>query len=163
MPEAAPPATGRQRTQPPIYVTQPAMPPLQDFVASLEQIWDSKFLTNGGQFHQRLEQALCEHLGVEHISLFANGTLALMTALQALGIDGEVITTPYSFVATSHALLWNGLTAGVRRHRPGHASTSTRTGSRPRSRPLPRAIMPVHCYGTPAMSSASRPSPASTS
>jgi dTDP-4-amino-4,6-dideoxygalactose transaminase/predicted O-linked N-acetylglucosamine transferase (SPINDLY family) len=134
--------------QPPIYVTQPAMPPLKDFVASLEQIWDSKFLTNGGQFHQRLEQALCEHLGVEHISLFANGTLALMTALQALGIDGEVITTPYSFVATSHALLWNGLT-------PVFADIDPVTFNLDPEKieaaitPATRAIMPVHCYGTP--------------
>jgi dTDP-4-amino-4,6-dideoxygalactose transaminase len=138
------------------------MPPLQDFVASLEQIWDSKFLTNGGQFHQRLEQALCEHLGVEHISLFANGTLALMTALQALGIEGEVITTPYSFVATSHALLWNGLSPVFADIDPA-PSTSTRTGSKPRSRP-PRARS-CRCTATarPAMSSASRRSPASTS
>jgi dTDP-4-amino-4,6-dideoxygalactose transaminase/predicted O-linked N-acetylglucosamine transferase (SPINDLY family) len=145
-PPAAPPAPAAP--QPTIYVTQPAMPPLQDFVASLEQIWDSKFLTNGGQFHQRLEQALCEHLGVEHISLFANGTLALMTALQALGIDGEVITTPYSFVATSHALLWNGLT-------PVFADIDPRTFNLDPDRieaaitPATRAIMPVHCYGTP--------------
>ncbi|MGB9109124.1 MAG: DegT/DnrJ/EryC1/StrS family aminotransferase [Telluria sp.] len=147
MPAAAPPAAP---AAPPatIYVTQPAMPPLQDFVASLEQIWDSKFLTNGGQFHQRLEQALCEHLGVEHISLFANGTLALMTALQALGIEGEVITTPYSFVATSHALLWNGLT-------PVFADIDPRTFNLDPARieaaitPATRAIMPVHCYGTP--------------
>jgi dTDP-4-amino-4,6-dideoxygalactose transaminase len=141
-PPAPAPAT------PPIYVTQPAMPPLQDFVASLEQIWDSKFLTNGGQFHQRLEQALCEHLGVEHISLFANGTLALMTALQALGIEGEVITTPYSFVATSHSLLWNGLT-------PVFADIDPVTFNLDPAKieaaitPATRAIMPVHCYGTP--------------
>jgi dTDP-4-amino-4,6-dideoxygalactose transaminase/predicted O-linked N-acetylglucosamine transferase (SPINDLY family) len=142
-PEAAPapaPAT--------IYVTQPDLPPLQDFVASLEQIWDSKHLTNGGPFHQQLEQALCEHLGVEHISLFANGTLALMTALQALGIEGEVITTPYSFAATTHAMKWNGLT-------PVFADIDPRTFNLDPDRieaaitPSTRAIMPVHCYGTP--------------
>lgn len=131
-----------------IYVTQPDMPPLQDFVASLEQIWDSKYLTNGGPFHQRLEQALREHLGVEHISLFANGTLALMTALQALGIDGEVITTPYSFAATTHALTWNRL-------RPVFADIDPITFNLDPDRieaaitPHTRAIMPVHCYGTP--------------
>jgi dTDP-4-amino-4,6-dideoxygalactose transaminase/predicted O-linked N-acetylglucosamine transferase (SPINDLY family) len=145
VPAAAPEPAAAQPT---IYVTQPAMPPLQDFVASLEQIWDSKFLTNGGQFHQRLEQALCEHLGVEHICLFANGTLALMTALQALGIEGEVITTPYSFVATSHALLWNGL-------KPVFADIDPLTFNLDPDKieaaitPSTRAIMPVHCYGTP--------------
>jgi hypothetical protein len=102
-PRSRKPRTNRCRAAADLRDAAGYMPPLADFVASLEQIWDSKFLTNGGQFHQRLEQALCEHLGVEHISLFANGTLALMTALQALGIEGEVITTPYSFVATSHA------------------------------------------------------------
>jgi dTDP-4-amino-4,6-dideoxygalactose transaminase len=143
VPQAAAP-----QAAPPIYVTQPDMPKLEDFVASLEQIWDSKFLTNGGPFHQRLEQALCEHLGVEHISLFANGTLALMTALQALGIDGEVITTPYSFAATTHALTWNRL-------QPVFADIDPRTFNLDPERieaaitPRTRAIMPVHCYGTP--------------
>ena len=84
----------------PIYVTQPTLPELADFIPYLEQIWDNKILTNGGPFHQQLEQALCDYLGVKHISLFTNGTLALVTALQALRITGEVITTPYSFVAT---------------------------------------------------------------
>src|SRR5690606_39102682 len=93
----------------PIYVTQPFLPPLEDFIPYLEQIWANKILTNGGPFHQQLEQALCDYLGVEHIALFANGTLALVTALQALRVSGEVITTPYSFAATAHALLWNGL------------------------------------------------------
>jgi dTDP-4-amino-4,6-dideoxygalactose transaminase/predicted O-linked N-acetylglucosamine transferase (SPINDLY family) len=145
-PQAAPPQ--ETLAQPPIYVTQPAMPPLQDFVASLEQIWDSKFLTNGGQFHQRLEQALCEHLGVEYISLFSNGTIALMTALQALGIEGEVITTPYSFVATTHAMVWNGL-------RPVFADIDPVSFNLDPDRieaaitPATRAIMPVHCYGNP--------------
>lgn len=133
---------------PPIYVTQPDLPPLQDFVASLERIWDSKFLTNGGQFHQQLESALEEHLGVEHISLFANGTIALMTALQALGVEGEVITTPYSFVATAHALLWNGL-------QPVFADIDPATFNLDPDRieaaitPRTTAIMPVHVYGTP--------------
>ena len=90
---------------PPIYVTQLFLPPLEEFIPYLEKIWNSKILTNNGPFHRELEQAQCRYLGIEHISLFANGTLALVTALQALRITGEVITTPYSFVATSHALL----------------------------------------------------------
>ena len=92
----------------PIYVTQPYLPPLEEFTPYLEKIWDNKILTNGGPFHQQLEKALCEYLGVEHVALFSNGTIALITALQALRITGEVITTPYSFVATAHSLLWNG-------------------------------------------------------
>ena len=93
----------------PIYVTQPYLPPLKEFFPYLEKIWDSKILTNGGPLHQQFEAALSEYLGVKHIALFANGTLALVTALQALRITGEVITTPYSFVATAHSLLWNGI------------------------------------------------------
>jgi len=133
---------------PPIYVTQPELPPLHEFVASLEQIWDSKFLSNGGRFHQQFEAALCAHLGVEHVSLFTNGTIALMTALQALGINGEVITTPYSFVATANALLWNGL-------QPVFADIDPATFNLDPARieaaitPRTTAIMPVHCYGNP--------------
>ena len=93
-----------------IYVTQPFLPPLDEFTPYLQQIWSNKILTNGGPFHQQLEQALCEHLGVPHLALFTNGTIGLVTALQALRITGEVITTPYSFVATAHSLLWNGIT-----------------------------------------------------
>ena len=93
----------------PINVTQPDLPPLEEFLPYLQQIWDSKVLTNGGPFHQQLEQALCEFLGVKYLSLFTNGTIGLVTALQALRITGEVITTPYSFVATAHSLLWNGI------------------------------------------------------
>jgi dTDP-4-amino-4,6-dideoxygalactose transaminase len=147
-PEAEVPAAADEPSRPPIYVTQPAMPPLKDFVASLEQIWESKYLTNGGEFHQRLEQALCQHLGVEHISLFTNGTIALMTALQALDIKGEVITTPYSFFATTHALVWNGL-------QPVFADIDPVTFNLDPDKieaaitPATRAIMPVHCYGTP--------------
>ena len=92
-----------------IFVTRPQLPPLEELMPYLEEIWRTRVLTNGGPFHEQLEQALCEHLGVEHICLFTNGTIALVTALQALRIKGEVITTPYSFVATSHALLWNGI------------------------------------------------------
>jgi dTDP-4-amino-4,6-dideoxygalactose transaminase len=132
----------------PIYVTQPQLPPLEEFIPYLEQIWANKLLTNGGPFHRQLEQALCDYLGVRHISLFTNGTIALMTALQALKITGEVITTPYSFIATSHALLWNGLTPvfadidadslNLDPARIESAITSRTT-----------AIMPVHCYGRP--------------
>jgi dTDP-4-amino-4,6-dideoxygalactose transaminase len=92
-----------------IYVTSPFMPPLEEFVPYLEKIWESKWLTNNSYFHQELEKALCDYLGVKYISLFSNGTLALITALQTLKITGEVITTPFSFVATVHALWWNGI------------------------------------------------------
>ena len=93
----------------PITVTSPLLPDLQEFHRLLEEIWDSRWITNNGSFHQRLETALCEYLKVPYVSLFTNGTLPLLTALQALRITGEVITTPYSFVATTHAIWWNGL------------------------------------------------------
>ena len=132
----------------PINVTQPDLPPLEEFLPYLQQIWDSKVLTNGGPFHQQLEQALCEFLGVKYLSLFTNGTIGLVTALQALRITGEVITTPYSFVATAHSLLWNGIkpvfvdidpvTLNLNPDRIEEALT-----------PQTTAIMPVHCYGHP--------------
>jgi dTDP-4-amino-4,6-dideoxygalactose transaminase len=132
----------------PITVTQPHLPALEDFIPYLEQIWGNKWLTNNGPFHQQLEQALCEYLGVKHLALFANGTLALITALQALRITGEVITTPYSFVATAHSLLWNGIkpvfvdidavTLNLHPDKVEAAIT-----------PQTTAIMPVHCYGHP--------------
>ena len=131
-----------------ITVTSPLLPPLNEFVPYLEQIWDSKWITNNGHFHQELEKALAEYLGVKYISLFANGTLPLITALQALGIKGEVITTPYSFVATSHAIWWNGLT-------PVFVDINPATGCMDPNRieaaitPNTSAIMPVHVYGTP--------------
>lgn len=93
----------------PIHVTQPSLPPLEEFIPYLQDIWKSRQLTNGGVYTHRLEQALCDYLGVAHLSLFASGTTALLVALQSLGIEGEVITTPYSFVATANALLWRGL------------------------------------------------------
>lgn len=132
----------------PIYVTQPTLPPLEEFIPYLQQIWDNKILTNGGPFHQQLEQALCEYLGVEHIALFTNGTIALVTALQALRITGEVITTPYSFVATSHSLLWNGI-------KPVFVDIDPNTLNLDPDKieaaitPQTTAIMPVHCYGHP--------------
>jgi dTDP-4-amino-4,6-dideoxygalactose transaminase len=131
-----------------IYVTQPYLPPLEDFIPYLQEIWDNKILTNGGPFHQQLEQALCEYLGVKQIALFTNGTIALVTALQALRITGEVITTPYSFVATSHSLLWNGI-------KPVFADIDPITFNLDPNKieaaitPQTTAIMPVHCYGHP--------------
>jgi len=135
------------RTEP-IYVTQPYLPPLEEFIPYLQQIWDKKILTNSGPFHQQLEQALCDYLGVKHIALFANGTLALVTALQALRITGEVITTPYSFVATSHSLLWNGI-------KPVFVDIDPDTLNLDPMKieaaitPQTTAILPVHCYGHP--------------
>ena len=132
----------------PIYVTQPYLPPLEEFVPYLQEIWDNKILTNVGPFHQQLEQALCEYFGVKHISLFTNGTIALVTALQALRITGEVITTPYSFVATAHSLLWNGI-------KPVFVDIDRRTLNLDPAKieaaitPQTTAIMPVHCYGHP--------------
>jgi dTDP-4-amino-4,6-dideoxygalactose transaminase len=132
----------------PIYVTQPSLPPLDEFIPYLEKIWDNKILTNGGPFHQQLEDALCEYLGVEHIALFSNGTIALITALQSLDIAGEVITTPYSFVATAHSLLWNGI-------KPIFVDIDSNTFNinpelvEAAITPKTSAILPVHCYGYP--------------
>ncbi|GHU24357.1 aminotransferase [Betaproteobacteria bacterium] len=131
-----------------IYVTEPFLPPLEEFLPYLEQIWASRQLTNGGPFHAQLEAELAQYLGVEHLSLFANGTLALITALQALRITGEVITTPYSFVATAHSLLWNGI-------KPIFVDISPETRNLDPKRieeaitPNTSAILPVHCYGVP--------------
>ncbi len=130
------------------YVTQPFLPPLEEFLPLLADIWQSKTLTNGGPYHQKLEAALCEHLGVEQVALFTNGTVALVTALQALRVTGEVITTPFSFVATSHALLWNGI-------KPVFADIDPDTLNLDPKRieaaitPQTTAIMPVHVYGRP--------------
>lgn len=135
-------------TQKPIHVTQPYLPPLEEFIPYLQQIWDNHILTNGGPFHQQLEKELCDYLGVKHISLFANATLGLVTALQALRITGEVITTPYSFVATTHSLLWNGI-------KPVFVDIDPNTLNLDPARieaaitPQTTAIMPVHCYGRP--------------
>ena len=131
-----------------IFVTKPTLPKLEELIPSLQKIWDSGIITNGGPFHQELEQALRDYLGVKHISLFTNGTIALITALQALRISGEVITTPYTFVATSHSIIWNGikpvfvdidpLTLNIDPNKIEAAITSKTT-----------AILPVHCYGHP--------------
>ena len=131
-----------------ITVTSPLLPNLDEFNEMLKDIWASKWITNMGQYHKQLEQALCEYLKVPYISLFTNGTLPLLTALQALRITGEVITTPYSFVATTHSIWWNGCrpvfvdieeeTCGIDPDKIEAAIT-----------PKTTAIMPVHCYGKP--------------
>ncbi len=131
-----------------ITVTSPLLPNLDEFHELLKQIWDKKWITNNGDFHQQLEKALAEYLKVPYISLFTNGTLPLLTALQALRITGEVITTPYSFVATTHSIWWNGCrpvfvdieenTCGIDPNKIEAAIT-----------PKTTAIMPVHCYGKP--------------
>ncbi len=132
----------------PIYVTQPALPPLEEFTEYLRQIWDNKIITNNGPFHKQLEKELCDYLGVEHISLFANGTLALVTALQALRISGEVITSPYSFVATSHSLWWNNITPVFVDVEPGFCNLDPEKIESAIT-PQTTAIMPIHVYGNP--------------
>jgi len=131
-----------------INVTQPFLPPLEEFTEYLKDIWDRKWLTNNGHYHQELEKALCEFLGVKYISLFTNGTLALITALQALRITGEVITTPFSFIATTHSLWWNGIKpvfADIDPHDFNLDPTRIEAAITPKT----TAIMPVHVYGTP--------------
>jgi dTDP-4-amino-4,6-dideoxygalactose transaminase len=131
-----------------IPVTQPYLPPLTEFMPYLEEIWRRKWVTNNGVFHQQLEQALCEYLGVEHLSLFSNGTLALITALQALKITGEVITTPFSFVATTHALHWNGIKpvfVDIDRTSMNLDVTKIEASITPQT----TALLPVHVYANP--------------
>lgn len=131
-----------------IYVTSPLLPPLEEFIPYLEKIWESKWITNNGCFHQELEQALADYLGVSFISLFTNGTLPLITALQAMRISGEVITSPFSFVATTHSLWWNGI-------KPVFVDIDLNTGNIDPNKieaaitPHTTAIMPVHVYGNP--------------
>ena len=131
-----------------ITVTSPLLPNLDEFHEMLKEIWDSKWVTNNGSFHKRLEAALAEYLKVPYVSLFTNGTLPLITALQALRITGEVITTPYSFVATTHALWWNGI-------KPVFVDIDWETGCMDPNKieaaitPKTTAIMPVHVYGKP--------------
>lgn len=131
-----------------VFVTQPYLPPLEEFLPYLERIWANKILTNNGPYHQALESALSEYLGVKYISLFSNATIALITALQTLKITGEVITTPYSFVATTHSLMWNNIT-------PVFADVDPHTCNLDPSKieamitAKTTAIMPVHCYGRP--------------
>ena len=131
-----------------ITVTSPLLPDLDEFHELLKEVWDSKWITNNGSFHKKLEAALAEYLKVPYVSLFTNGTLPLLTALQALRITGEVITTPYSFVATTHSIWWNGC-------RPVFVDIDPATGNIDPARieaaitPKTTAIMPVHCYGKP--------------
>lgn len=131
-----------------IFVTQPALPPLDEFIPYLQQIWDNKWLTNNGPFHQQFEKELAEYLGVKYISVFTNGTLALITALQALRITGEVITTPFSFVATTHSLWWNNI-------KPVFVDIDNKYFNLDPAKieaaitPQTTAIMPVHVYGNP--------------
>lgn len=131
-----------------ILVTQPFLPELEEFIPYLERIWENRWLTNNGPFHQQLEQELCNYLGVEYVCLFNNATIALITAVQSLNLSGDVITTPYSFVATTHSLVWNKLnpvfvdidrdTFNIDPFKIEAAITEKTT-----------AIMPVHCYGNP--------------
>lgn len=136
-----------------IFVTQPFLPPLEEFIPHLQDIWSSKVLTNGGPKHQQFEKALETRFGLDHVCLFNNGTIALLTALQALDVSGEVITTPYSFVATSHALLWCGL-------KPVFVDVDKNTLNIDPERieaaitPETTAILAVHCYGNPCDTSA---------
>ena len=131
-----------------IYVTQPFLPPLDEFNEYMKQIWTSKWLTNGGQFHEEFENALCDYLGVKNVCLFNNGTLALIIALKALRITGEVITTPFSFVATTHSLWWNNI-------KPVFADIDRETFNIDPEKiedaitPQTTGIMPVHVYGNP--------------
>ena len=131
-----------------ITVTSPLLPPLSEFIPYLEDIWKRKWLTNNGSYHETLEKALCEYLKVPYVSLFTNGTLPLMVALQALRITGEVITTPYSFVATTHSLWWNGI-------KPVFVDIDPVTCNIDPDKieasitPKTTAIMPVHVYGIP--------------
>ncbi|MCU0458705.1 MAG: DegT/DnrJ/EryC1/StrS family aminotransferase [Bacteroidales bacterium] len=132
----------------PIYVTQPALPPLEEFADYLRQIWDSKILTNNGPFHQQFEEELAEYLGVKYLSVFSNGTLALVTALQALRITGEVITTPFSFVATTHSLWWNNIKPVFVDIEPEYFNLDPEKIESAIT-PQTTAIMPVHVYGNP--------------
>lgn len=132
----------------PIYVTQPDLPPLEEFLKYLQKIWESKILTNNGPLHQELEQKLCEYLDVKYISLFTNGMLALITAIQALKISGEVITTPFSFVATTHALWWNNIKPIFVDIEPGTFNLDP-DKIEAAITPTTTAILPVHVYGNP--------------
>ena len=132
----------------PVYVTSPSLPPLEEFIPYLRKIWDNKWLTNNGEFHQKFEARLAAYLGVKHVSLFTNGMIALQVGMQALRITGEVITTPFTFVATTHAIHWNNCTPVFCDIEP---ETFTLDPAKVESLITPRttAIMPVHVYGNP--------------
>lgn len=131
-----------------ILVTRPQLPPLNEFIPLLADIWESRWLTNNGKYHQEFEKALASYLGVPYVSLFANGTLALMAALQCLRIKGEVITTPYSFVATTHSLWWNGIKPVFVDIEPAYCNLNTKLIEAAIT-PQTTAILPVHVYGNP--------------
>lgn len=131
-----------------ITVTKPSLPPLEEFIPYLESIWKSQNLTNNGEFHKQLEKELAEYLGVKYLSLFTNGTLALLTALQTLKISGEVITTPYSFVATTHSLHWNGIKPVFVDIEPNYCNLDAEKIEAAIT-PQTTAILPVHVYGNP--------------
>ncbi len=133
----------------PILISSPILPDLDEFVESLKVIWERKWLTNNGEFHQEFEKKLAAYLGVEYVSLFSNGTLALISALQALRITGEVITTPYSFVATTHALYWNSIKPVFVDIDPVYGNIDP-LKIEAAITPKTTAIMPVHVYGNPA-------------
>jgi len=137
-----------KKTDEPILVTRPLLPPLEEFYEYLKDIWESKWLTNNGKYHQALEKALCEYLGVKYISLFSNGTLALVTALQALKITGEVITTPFSFVASTHSLWWNNIKPVFVDIDPASFNLDPNKIEAAIT-PHTTAILPVHVYGNP--------------
>ena len=132
----------------PIYVTQPSLPPIEEFTEYLHQIWDNKILTNNGPFHRQLETELANYLGVPYVSLFTSGTLALVTALQALRITGEVITSPFSFVATTHSLWWNKIKPVFVDIEPDYCNLNPEKVEAAIT-PQTTAIMPIHVYGNP--------------
>ena len=131
-----------------VTVTQPYLPPLEEFIPYLQEIWNNRWLTNNGPLHQQLEKELADYLGVKYISLFANGTLALMSALQALHVQGEVITTPFSFVATTHSLWWNKNTPVFVDIEPEYLNLDPQKIETAITEKT-TAIMPVHVYGNP--------------
>lgn len=131
-----------------IFVTRPTLAPLEEFVPYLEEIWESGVLTNGGKFHQQLESELCRYLGVPFLSLFNNGTIALLTAIKALELTGQVITTPYSFIATSHSIAWNSLEPVFADIDPQTLNLDAVAAEKAITSKT-SAIMPVHCYGIP--------------
>ena len=137
-----------EQEQQKIYVTRPALPPLEEFTEYLKKIWNSAILTNNGPFHQQFEKELADYLGVKYLSVFSNGTLALVTALQALRITGEVITTPFSFVATTHSLWWNSIKPVFVDIEPGYLNLDSEKIEAAIT-PQTTAIMPVHVYGNP--------------
>ncbi len=142
-----------QVTKDPIYVTKPALPPLDEFIPYLKEIWKTNVITNNGPFHQQFEKELAHYLGVKYLSLFANGTLALVTALQTLRITGEVITTPFSFAATTHSLWWNNIKPVFVDIEPNYFTLNPEKIEAAIT-PKTTAILPVHVYGNPCKISA---------